>query len=36
MTDLERFQDDEAYYADKKYMTNSALKLLRTSPTKFY
>ena len=36
MTDLERFKDDEAYYSDKSYMSNSAFKLLRKSPTKFH
>lgn len=36
MTDLERFKDDEAYYADKEYLSNSMLKLLRQSPTKFH
>mgnify|MGYP003629923264 CR=1 FL=1 len=33
---LEKFKDDEAYYADKEYLSNSMLKLLRQSPTKFY
>lgn len=36
MTDVEKFKDDEAYYADKSYMSNSAFKLLRQSPTKFH
>ena len=36
MSDLEKFKDDEAYYADKSYMSNSSFKLLRQSPTKFY
>lgn len=36
MTDLERFKDDEQYYADKEYLSNSMLKLLRQSPTKFH
>lgn len=35
MSDLEKFKDDEAYYADKSYMSNSSFKLLRQSPTKF-
>lgn len=29
------FKDDEAYYADRSYLSNSSLKLLRESPTKF-
>ena len=33
---LSKFESDEAYYADKDYMSNSMLKLLRESPTKFY
>lgn len=33
---LSKFENDEAYYADKDYMSNSMLKLLRESPTKFY
>ena len=36
MNIVEKFQDDEAYYADKSYMSNSSFKLLRKSPTKFY
>lgn len=32
---LNKFQDDDAYYADKEYLSNSMLKLLRQSPTKF-
>ncbi len=36
MTDVEKFKDDEAYYSDKSYMSNSAFKLLRQSPTKFH
>jgi hypothetical protein len=36
MDALERFKDDEAYYADKEYLSNSMLKLLRQSPTKFH
>ena len=36
MNDIERFQNDEEYYADKSYMSNSAFKLLRQSPTKFH
>jgi hypothetical protein len=36
MDALEKFKDDEAYYADKDYMSNSMLKLLRQSPTKFH
>jgi hypothetical protein len=30
--DLERFKDDETYYADKKYVTNSMLTTLDRSP----
>jgi hypothetical protein len=30
------FKDDEAYYADREYLSNSSLKLLRESPTKFH
>lgn len=30
------FKSDEAYYADREYLSNSALKLLRESPTKFH
>lgn len=33
---LSKFNDDEAYYADKEYLSNSMLKLLRQSPTKFH
>lgn len=36
MSDVEKFKDDEAYYADKSYMSNSSFKLLRQSPTKFH
>lgn len=36
MSDKEKFKDDEAYYSDKSYMSNSAFKLLRQSPTKFH
>lgn len=36
MSILEKFNDDEAYYADKEYLSNSMLKLLRESPTKFH
>jgi len=36
MNIIEKFQDDEAYYADKEYLSNSMLKLLRQSPTKFH
>ena len=36
MSDVELFKDDEAYYADKSYMSNSSFKLLRQSPTKFH
>ena len=32
---LERFNDDEVYYADRDYLSNSSLKLLKESPTKF-
>jgi hypothetical protein len=32
---LERFNDDEVYYADREYLSNSSLKLLKESPTKF-
>ena len=35
MSILDKFNDDEAYYADKEYLSNSMLKLLRQSPTKF-
>jgi hypothetical protein len=30
------FKSDEAYYADREHLSNSALKLLRESPTKFH
>ena len=33
---LEKFNDDEAYYADRSYLSNSSLKLMRKSPTKFH
>ncbi len=36
MDAIEKFKDDEAYYADKDYLSNSMLKLLRQSPTKFH
>jgi len=36
VSDLEKFKSDEAYYADKEYLSNSMLKLLRQSPTKFH
>lgn len=32
---LDRFNDDEVYYADREYLSNSSLKLLKESPTKF-
>ena len=32
---LERFNDDEVYYADRDYLSNSSLKLMKESPTKF-
>lgn len=32
---LEAFNDDEVYYADREYLSNSSLKLLKESPTKF-
>jgi hypothetical protein len=31
----EKFKNDEEYYADRSYLSNSSLKLLRESPTKF-
>ena len=31
----ELFKDDSAYYSDRQYLSNSALKLLRESPHKF-
>lgn len=33
---LKFFDDDKNYYADTHYITNSGLKLLNESPTKFY
>ena len=36
MDDVTRFNDDEAYYADRTYLSNSSLNLLRKSPTKFH
>ena len=35
MTIEEKFNDDNAYFADRSYMSNSSLKLMRQSPTKF-
>ena len=32
---LTRFDDDEIYYADREFLSNSSLKLLAESPTKF-
>ena len=32
---LERFNDDEVYYADREYLSNSSLKLMKESTTKF-
>ena len=32
---LEAFNDDAVYYADRDYLSNSSLKLLKESPTKF-
>lgn len=32
---IERFNDDEVYYADREYLSNSSLKLMKESPTKF-
>lgn len=32
---IKRFDDDEVYYADREYLSNSSLKLLKESPTKF-
>lgn len=32
---IESFNDDEVYYADREYLSNSSLKLLKESPTKF-
>lgn len=36
MNIIEKFQDDEAYYADRSYLSNSSLKLMTKSPTKFH
>jgi hypothetical protein len=36
MDDVTRFNDDEAYYSDRTYLSNSSLKLLKKSPTKFH
>jgi len=36
MDDVTRFNDDEAYYADRSYLSNSSLKLMTKSPTKFH
>lgn len=36
MDDVTKFNDDEAYYADRTYLSNSSLSLLRKSPTKFH
>ena len=33
---LERFNDDGHYYADRDFLSNSSLKLLEESPTKFF
>lgn len=33
---LQKFDDDSIYYADREYLSNSSLKLLKESPTKFY
>lgn len=33
---LQKFDDDNIYYADREYLSNSSLKLLKESPTKFY
>jgi hypothetical protein len=30
------FESDEKYYADREYLTNSSLKLLHSSPLRFY
>lgn len=35
MNILEQFNDDEVYYADREYLSNSSLKLMKESPTKF-
>tara|TARA_R110002153_G_scaffold56625_2_gene156344 strand:+ start:704 stop:1462 length:759 start_codon:yes stop_codon:yes gene_type:complete len=32
---LTRFNDDEIYYADREYLSNSSLKLMKESPAKF-
>lgn len=32
---IESFNDDAVYYADREYLSNSSLKLLKESPTKF-
>jgi hypothetical protein len=34
--DIEKFKNDDAYYSDNTYLSNSMLKLLRESPTKFH
>lgn len=34
-SDTEKFHNDDAYYSDKEYLSNSMLKLMRESPTKF-
>lgn len=36
MTILEKLNSDDFYYADKEYLTNSALKMMQESPTKYY
>lgn len=33
--DNDIFKSDEAYYSDRSYLSNSSLKMLRESPTKF-
>lgn len=33
---LEKFNDDTHYYADRDFLSNSSLKLLKESPTKFF
>ena len=35
MNILEQFNDDAVYYADREYLSNSSLKLMKESPTKF-
>lgn len=35
MNILEQFNDDAVYYADRVYLSNSSLKLMKESPTKF-